>query len=87
MGRLLGQLWIAKWGDSQDMCDLMLGKYINIELANPLTKCTLLVIGQICLMLQEIRFQVQVLKACKPVQETSEEVLDFKTRQLVSIEI
>ena len=38
-------------------------------------------------MFQEIRFQVQVLKACKPVQETSEEVLDFKTRQLVSIEI
>ena len=29
-------------------------------------------------MLQEIRFQVQVLKACKPVQETSEEVLDFE---------
>ena len=33
-------------------------------------------------MLQEIRFQVQVLKPCKSVQESSEEVLDFKSRQL-----
>ena len=33
-------------------------------------------------MLQEIRFQVQVLKPCKFVQESSNEVLDFKTRQL-----
>ena len=33
-------------------------------------------------MLQEIKIQVQVLKPCKFVQETSEEVLDFKTRQL-----
>ena len=43
------------------------------------------------LILQETRFQVQVLKPCKSVQETSEEVLDFKTqqlaRQLVSIEV
>ena len=31
-------------------------------------------------MLQEIKIQVQVLKPCKFVQETSEEVLDFKTR-------
>ena len=42
-------------------------------------------------MLQGTRFQVQVLKPCKSVQETSEEVMDFKaqqlTRQLVSIEI
>ena len=42
-------------------------------------------------MLQEIIFQVQVLKPCKSVQETSEEVLDFKaqqlTRQLASIEV
>ena len=29
-------------------------------------------------MLQEIRFQVQVLKSCKFVQELSEKVLDFK---------
>ena len=52
-------------------------------------------------MLQEIRFQVQVLKPCKyvqessievlkpckSIQESSIEVLDFKTRQLASIEI
>ena len=42
-------------------------------------------------MLQETRFQVLVLKPCKSVQETSEEVLDFKTQQLaqqlVSIEV
>ena len=35
-----------------------------------------------CLMLQETRFQVQVLKPCKFVQESSEKVQDFKTRQL-----
>ena len=40
-----------------------------------------------CLMLQEIRFQVQELKPCKSVQESSEKVLDFKPRQLVSIEV
>ena len=44
-----------------------------------------------CLMVQEIKFQIQVLKSCKYVQETSEEVLDFKTQQLAqqlaSIEI
>ena len=34
------------------------------------------------LILQGIRFQVQVLKPCKSIQETSEEVLDFKTQQL-----
>ena len=44
-----------------------------------------------CLMLQGTRFQIQVLKLCKSVQESNEEVLDFKARQLaqqlVSIEI
>ena len=40
-----------------------------------------------CLMFQETKFQVQVLKPCKSVQETSEEMLDFKTRQLVSIKV
>ena len=34
------------------------------------------------LILQGTRVQIQVLKPCKFVQETSEEVLDFKTRQL-----
>ena len=49
-----------------------------------------------CLILQETRFQDQVLKPCKfvqeiseevleSIQETSEEVLDFKARQLVSV--
>ena len=38
-------------------------------------------------MLQEIRFQVQVLKPCESVQESSNEVLDFKTRQLQSIKV
>ena len=59
----------------------MLGTYINIELANLLTKRTLFVIGRsrMCLMFQGTRFQVQVLKPCKSVQESSEEVLDFKS--------
>ena len=38
-------------------------------------------------MIQRTRFQVQVLKPCKFVQESSEEVLDFKARQLVFIEV
>ena len=42
-------------------------------------------------MLQGTRFQVQALKPCKSVQESSEIVLDFKarrlTQQLVSIEV
>ena len=33
-------------------------------------------------MLQETRFQVQVLKPCKSVQESSEKVQDSKARQL-----
>ena len=40
-----------------------------------------------CLMLQGTRFQVQVLNPCKFFQETSEEVLDFKAQQLVSIKV
>ena len=40
-----------------------------------------------CLMLQEIIFQVQVLKPCKSVQESSNEMLDFKVEQLASIEV
>ena len=38
-------------------------------------------------MLQGTRFPVQVLKPCKSIQETSEKVLDFKARQLTSIEV
>ena len=40
-----------------------------------------------CLMLQGTMFQVQVLKPCKFVQESSEEVLNFKAQRLVSIEV
>ena len=35
-----------------------------------------------CLILQGTRVQVQVLKPCKSVQESSEEVLFFKARQM-----
>jgi len=35
-----------------------------------------------CLVLQGTMFQVQMLKPCKFVQESSKEVLDFKVRQL-----
>ena len=38
-------------------------------------------------MLQGTMFQVLVLNLHKSVQETSEEVLDFKAQQLVSIEV
>ena len=40
-----------------------------------------------CLMLQETRFQVQVLKLCKSIQESSQKVQDFKAQQLASIEV
>ena len=33
-------------------------------------------------MLQKIRFQVQVLKSYKSIQESSEEVMFIKSRQL-----
>ena len=38
-------------------------------------------------MLQEIRVQVQVLKPCKSIQESSEEVLYFKAQQIASIKV
>ena len=38
--------------------------------------------SRMCLMLQGIMPQVLVLKPYKSIQEISEEVLDFKTRQL-----
>ena len=37
-----------------------------------------------CLILQETRVQVQVFKPYKFVQETSEEVLDFKSSSLTA---
>ena len=62
----------------------MLGTYVNLELVNPLTKRTLLVIEQI----QDV-FNTSTNKVSSPsvnvmqdVQELSEEVLDFKTRRL-----
>ena len=36
----------------------------------------------VCLMLQKTRFQVQVLKPCKYVQELSVKVLLIKVQQL-----
>ena len=33
-----------------------------------------------CLMIQGTRSQVLLLKPCKSIQDTSEEVLDFKAR-------
>ena len=38
-------------------------------------------------MLQGTRFQVQVLNPCKSVQESREEVMDFKAQQIGSIEV
>ena len=78
--------WIAKWGDFWDICDSMLGTYVNI-LCNWLILCKMhftcnWVRSRMCLMFQETRFQVQVLNPCKFVQESSEKVQDFKARQL-----
>ena len=54
------------------------------KLANPLTKRTLLVIGQIYDGFNTSRNKnlSSVLKLCKSVQETSEEVLFIKARQI-----
>ena len=38
-------------------------------------------------MFQETIFEVQVLKPCKSVQESSEKVLHFKAQQVASIEV
>ena len=54
----------------------MLGTYVNVELANPLTKCTLLVIWQI----QDV---FNTSRTTFHVQELSEEVLYVKAWQLV----
>ena len=40
-----------------------------------------------CLILQETRFQIQVLKPCKSVQESSEKMQDFKVQQRASIKV
>ena len=65
----------------------------NIELANPLTKLTLLVIGQIQDMFNTSKNKSSslALKSCKSIQEISEERLFIKVGQILdrwlSIEI
>ena len=68
----------------------MLGTYVNIELANLLTKRTLLVIWQIYDVFNASKNKVssssvKTMQVCQ--KKKTKEVLDFKTRQLVSIEV
>ena len=72
----------------QDIC----GTCQNIcycKLANPLTKHTLLIIGQIQdgFSISRNKSSSLVLKPCKSVQETSEEVLFIKVRQIISFQV
>ena len=73
----------------QDICDLMLGTYVNLELANPLTKHTLLIIRQIQDVFNALRNKVSSssVKAVQVYPRNNEEVLDFKARQLAFIEV
>ena len=59
-------------------------RHMLCKLANPLTKRTLLVIGQIQdeFITSRNKSSSLVLKPCKSVQETSEEVLFIKARQI-----
>ena len=59
----------------------MLGTYVNVELANPLRKRTLLVIEYIQDVFNTLRNKVSSL-SIKAMQVSSEEVLDFKARKL-----
>ena len=74
---------IAKGGDCQDICGYC-QRHMLCKLANPLTKRTLLVIWQIYDGFITLRNKSSslVLKLYKSVQETSEEVLFIKTRQI-----
>ena len=82
-GRLLGHMWI------------ILGTYVIIVLANPLTKFILLVgRSRMYLIFQETCCSSQVLKLWELDQETSEEGLFIKagqipnnSRQIISIEV
>ena len=58
-------------------------RHMLFKLVNPLTKCTLLVIGQIQDGFSTLRNKSLslVLKLCKSVQETSEEEMFIKTQQ------
>ena len=74
---------ITKGGNCQDICETC-QKHMLCILANPLIKRTLLVIWQI-----QNRFSTSrnkstslVLKPCKSIQETSEEVLFIKAQQI-----
>ena len=70
---------IAKGGDCQDICENC-QRHMLCILANLLTKHILLVIGQIQDELSTSRNKSSslVLKPCKSIQETSEEVLFIK---------
>ena len=59
----------------------MLGTYVNVELANPLRKRTLLVIEQIQDVFNTLRNKVSS-SSIKAMQVSSEEVLDFKAQKL-----
>ena len=74
---------IAKGGDCQNICGNC-QSHMLYKLANPLTKCTLLVIEQIQDEFSTSRNKSSslVLKPCKTVQETSEKVLFIKARQI-----
>ena len=81
------QQFILKYGSynniCQDICDLILGTYVKIELINPLTKCTLLVIGQFQDVFNTSKNNSNlVLKPCKFIQETSEEELFIRVGQI-----
>ena len=74
---------IAKGGDCQEICKNCQRRML-CKLANLLTKRTLLVIWQIQngFSTSKNKSSSLVLKQCKSVQETSEEVLFIKTRQI-----
>ena len=57
----------------------------HLELSNPLTKCTLLVIGLIYDVFNTSKNKISslVFKPCKSVQETSEEELFIKVGQIL----
>ena len=73
-------------GCCQDICDSLVRNIYHyfMYLANPLTKRTLLVIGQIqmFLILQETRFQDQVLKSSNLSKKQAEQCKFIKARQL-----
>ena len=73
----------SKVQNCQDICGTC-QNICYVKLANPLTKCTLLVIRQIQDGFYNSRNKSSsiVLQPCKSVQETSEEVLFVKARRI-----